>query len=145
MSAAVISGEAYGERATLEVSGETLIWRAKPAGEHPENIVTTVHDVRDSHWIEQRISLPGVVLLAVGGIWTYTYGILEGTLAFAAGIALIAWRRRRPRRLLILDIGGRRLLMNVDGPCVQQARDLVERIDHVIASGEVPSSPPTLP
>jgi len=141
----VISGHAYGERATLEISGEALTWRAKPAGELPENIATTVHDIRDSHWIEQRISLPGVILLCVGGVWMYTYGILEGAFAIAVGIALLWWRRSRPRRLLVLDLGGRRLVMNVDALSAGHARALVKRIDRIAESGEASASPPTLP
>lgn len=141
----VISGSAYGERATLEVTGETLTWRARPAGELRENICTTVHDVRDSHWIEQRTSVPGLVLLAVGAIWTSTYGPLEGAFAIAVGVALLAWRRSRPRRLLVLDVGDRRLVMTVDAPSAREARALVDRIDRAIASGEAPASPPTLP
>jgi hypothetical protein len=141
----VISGHAYGARATLEVSGEALTWRARPDGELPENICTTVHDVRDSHWIEQRISLPGIVLIAVGVVWIYMYGILEGAFAIAVGAALV-WRRyTKPRRLLILDVGSRRLVMNVDGPSAAYARALVARIDRAIETGEVPTSPPTLP
>ena len=141
----VISGDAYGARATLEINGETLMWRARPAGEVPENIVTTVHDVANSIWIEQRLSLPGIVLLAVGAIWMYVYGWFEGGLALAAGIALLAWRRARPRRMLVLDVGGRRLVMTPDAPSAPIARALVARIDRAIENGEVPASPPTLP
>jgi hypothetical protein len=141
----VISGNAYGARATLEVSGEALTWRARPNGELPENICTSVHDVRDSHWIEQRISVPGLVLAGVGAVWIFMYGVLEGTFAIAAGAALLWWRHRKPRRMLILDVGSRRLVMNVDGPSAAYARALVARIDHAIETGEVPSSPPTLP
>jgi hypothetical protein len=141
----VISGNAYGARATLEVSGEALTWRARPDGELPENICTSVHDVRDSHWIEQRVSLPGVVLVAVGCIWIYMYGVLEGAFAIAVG-AVLLWRRfTRPRRMLILDVGSRRLVMDVDGPSAGHARALVARIDRAIATGEQPASPPTLP
>lgn len=141
----VISGNAYGVRATLEVSGEALTWRARPDGELPENICTSVHDVRDSHWIEQRVSLPGLVLLGVGGVWMYMYGVLEGIFAIAVGAALLWWRHSRPRRMLILDVGSRRLVMNVDAPSAAGARALVARIDRAIATGEVPPSPPTLP
>ena len=141
----VISGLAYGERATLEVSGEALTWRARPGGELPENICTTVHDVRDSHWIEQRVSLPGVVLLGVGGVWTYTYGALEGAFAIAVGIGLLWWRRSKPRRMLVLDVGERRLVMTVDELSAAHARALVARIDRALESGEVPTSPTTLP
>ncbi|MBA3503407.1 MAG: hypothetical protein M4D80_14880 [Myxococcota bacterium] len=141
----VISGNAYGARATLEVSGEALTWRARPDGELPENICTSVHDVRDSHWIEQRISVPGMVLVGVGAVWIFMYGILEGAFAIAVGVALLVWRHRKPRRMLILDVGSRRLVMNVDGPSAANARALAARIDRAIATGEVPSSPPTLP
>jgi hypothetical protein len=141
----VISGHAYGERATLEITGEALTWRAKPGGELPENIATTVHDVRDSHWIEQRISLPGLILICVGGVWTYTYGVLEGAFAIAVGIALLWWRRSRPRRLLVLDLGSRRLVMNVDALSATHARALVQRIDRIVESGEASTSPPSLP
>jgi hypothetical protein len=141
----VITGDAYGARATLEVTGETLMWRARPSGEVPENIVTTVHDVANSIWIEQRLSLPGIVLLAVGGIWMYTYGWFEGALAIAAGVGLLVWRRMRPRRMLVLDVGGRRLVMTPDACSAPIARALVKRIDRAIETGEVPASPPTLP
>jgi hypothetical protein len=141
----VISGQAYGTSATLEVSGETLLWRARPTGEHPENICTTVHDVTGGHWIEQRVSLPGLVLLGVGAVWIYMYGILEGAFAILIGAALLYWRHRKPRRMLILDVGSRRLVMNVDRASAPYARTLVARIDRAIETGEVPASPPTLP
>ena len=141
----VISGSAYGERATLEVNGEALTWRARPDGDLPENICTSVHDVRDSTWIEQRVSLPGIVLACVGAIWIYMYGVLEGGFAIAVGCALFYWRYTHPRRLLVLDLNGRRLVMNVDALSAASARTLVARIDRVIESGEVPTSPPTLP
>jgi len=86
-----------------------------------------------------------MVLIGVGAVWIYMYGILEGAFAIAVGIALLAWRHRKPRRMLILDVGSRRLVMNVDGPSAAYARALVARIDRAIETGEVPSSPPTLP
>lgn len=141
----VISGQAYGAQATLEINNETLIWRARQPGELPENICTTVHDVAGGHWIEQRVSLPGVVLLGVGAFWIYMYGILEGAFAIAVGIALLYWRHRKPRRMLLLDVGTRRLVMNVDRASAPHARLLVARIDRAIETGEVPASPPTLP
>jgi hypothetical protein len=141
----VISGSAYGERATLEVNGEALTWRARPDDAHPENICTSVHDVSDSHWIEQRISLPGIVLVAVGAIWIYMYGVLQGGFAIAVGVALFYWRFSHPRRLLVLDLNGRRLVMSVDALSAASARSLVARSDGAIETGEVPPSPPTLP
>jgi hypothetical protein len=141
----VINGQAYGANATLEISGDSLLWRARPTGEVPENICTTVHDVAGGHWIEQRVSLPGIVLLGVGAFWIYMYGILEGAFAIAVGVALLYWRLRKPRRMLVLDVGSRRLVMNVDRASAPHARALVGRIDRAIESGEVPASPPTLP
>jgi hypothetical protein len=141
----VISGHAYGQPATLEVTSESLTWRAKRDGELPENIATTVHDVRDSVWIEQRVSVPGLVLLGVGIVWTFMYGIVEGAFAAAVGIALLYWRRTKPKRLLVLDVGSRRLVMNVDALSAIHARELVARIARVLESGEVPTSPPSLP
>jgi hypothetical protein len=141
----VINGQAYGANATLEINGDSLLWRARPTGEVPENICTTVHDVAGGHWIEQRVSLPGSVLLGVGALWIYMYGILEGAFAIAVGAALLYWRYRKPRRMLVLDVGTRRLVMNVDGASAPHARALVVRIDRAIETGEVPASPPTLP
>lgn len=141
----VISGHAYGARATLEVSGDSLTWRARPSGELPENIATTVHDVSGGHWIEQRTSLPGIVLVGVGVVWSFVYGAVAGAMAIAAGAALLWWRRSRPRRMLILDLGGRRLVMDVDAASAPAARLLAARIDRAIESGEVPASPPSLP
>ena len=141
----VISGHAYGQRATLEICGDSLTWRARAAGELPENIATTVHDVAGCHWIQQRVSLPGVVLVGVGIVWTFMYGVIEGAFAIAAGGGLVAWRRSRPRRMLILDVGARRLVMEVDGASASAARLLAQRIDHAIERGEAPATPPTLP
>ena len=141
----VITGTAYGQRATLEISGDALTWRARAAGELPENIATTVHEVSNSTWIEQRTSFPALVLAGVGVVWTFTYGVIAGALATAAGIALFAWRRARPRRLLIVDLGDRRLVMIVDAASGPAARALVGRIDRALESGEAPATPPLLP
>lgn len=132
----VISGTAYGQRATLEISGDSLTWRARPVGELPENIATTVHDVSNSTWLEQRTSLPGLVLLGVGIVWTFTHGLVAGALAIAAGAALFAWRRSRPRRLLVLDLGNRRLVLTVDATSAPLARTLVRRIDGALDRGD---------
>jgi hypothetical protein len=142
----VITGQAYQRRATLEITGETLTWRAQ-RGLAPvaENIVTTIHDVRDAHWIAQRWSVAGAVLAGVGVVWTFTQGVLPGAVAFAAGAALVVWRRLHPRLFLVLDVGDRRLVMKVGVPSAEPARALVGRIDRALATGELPSSPPTLP
>ncbi|MDQ3364181.1 MAG: hypothetical protein M3680_01960 [Myxococcota bacterium] len=142
----VIKGRAYQRHATLEVAGETLTWRAQ-RGLQPvaENIVTTVHDVRDAHWIAQRWSVPGAVLAGVGLVWTVTQGVAPGALAFVIGLLVVVWRRTHPHEYLILDVGDRRLVLQVEAPSSNPARDLVRRIDQVLASGEPPSSPPALP
>lgn len=142
----MISGLAYQRSATLEVVGETLTWRAhRGLAAVPENIVTTVHDVRDAHWIAQRWSLPGAVLAGAGIVWTFTQGVVPGAITFAIGVALVAWRRTHPRLFLILDVGDRRLVMKVAVASAGPARALVGRIDHALATGELPSAPPTLP
>ena len=141
----VITGTAYGQRATLESSGDSLTWRARASGELPENIATTVHDVSNSTWIEQRTSLPALVLAGVGVVWLFTHGLVAGALAIAAGAALFAWRRSHPRRLLIVDLGNRRLVMTVDAASAPAARALVQRIDRALESGEAPATPPSLP
>jgi len=142
----VITGHAYQHRATLEVAGDTLTWRAQRGGvQAAENIVTTVHDVRDAHWIDQRFSVPGAVLACVGAVWTFTQGLVAGALAAAIGLALVAWRRQRPRQFLVLDVGDRRLVLRVGLPSAPHARALVRRIDQAIATGETPALPPTLP
>ncbi|MBA3818748.1 MAG: hypothetical protein H0X17_07635 [Deltaproteobacteria bacterium] len=145
-TASVIRGQAYQRRATLEVAGETLTWRAQRGLQPvPENIVTTVHDVRDAHWIAQRWSVPGAVLAGVGVVWTFTQGVVPGALAFVIGLLLVVWRQLHPREYLILDVGDRRLVMQVELPSSDLARDLVSRIARALASGEPPSSPPALP
>jgi hypothetical protein len=143
----IIAGHAYGHRATLELARDTLTWRARRGSLQTtaENIVTTVHDVRDVSWIEQTWSLPGGVLAVLGTLWTFTEGLLWGALALAAAAALIVHRRVRPRRYLALDLGDRRLVMKVARASAVDARSLVERIERALATGELPASPPALP
>ncbi len=147
MIGALIEGHAYGRRATLELTGDTLKWRAQRGAMSTaaENIVTTVHDVRDVRWLEQAWSLPGGVLGVLGGLWTYTEGLVWGALALGAAAALIAHRRLRPRRFLALDLGDRRLVMRVAPASAAGARAVVERIEGVLSSGELPATPPALP
>ena len=147
MSGAIIAGRAYGHRATLELAGDTLTWRAHRGSLQPtpENIVTTIHDVRDVRWIEQAFSLPGGVLGVLGGLWTYTEGLVWGALALAAAAAMIAHRRLRPRLYLGLDLGNRELVMKVAVASAADARALVGRIERARATGELPATPPALP
>lgn len=143
----IITGHAYGRRATLEVAGDTLTWRAQRGAiaATAENIVTTVHDVRDVRWIEQAWSLPGGALGVLGGLWIYSEGLVWGALALGAAAALIAHRLLRPRRFLVLEAGDRRLVLRVAAASAADARALVERIERVLSTGELPATPPALP
>lgn len=146
MSDASISGHAYGRKATLVLTADTLTWRAqRGAAQVAENIVTTVHDVRDVHWIEQSWSLPGGILAALGVLWVVTEGFLWGAAAIALGIGLVAHRRLRPRMFLALDLGDRRLVMKVAIASAAPARTLVGRIQRALTTGEVAATPPALP
>jgi len=145
--ASIIAGQAYGRRATLEVSHDTLTWRAHrgslPAT--PENIVTTVHDVRDVRWIEQSWSLSGGILAVLAFVWFYTEGALWGAITLVIAAALLVYRRMRPRLFLALELADRRLVLKVAVTSASDARVLVERIEHALATGELPPSPPKLP
>jgi hypothetical protein len=147
VSGAVVTGHAYGRRATLELSQDTLTWRAQRGSLQPvpENIVTTVHDVRGVRWLAQSWSLPGGALAALGLIGSASEILAGGALAFAAGAALLVHRRLRPRLFLVLDVGDRRLVMQVAIASAAPARTVVARIKHALASGEPPATPPTLP
>jgi hypothetical protein len=144
---AVLAGYAYGRRATLDVAGDTLTWRAQRGSLQPtpENIVTTVHDVREVRWLEQSWSLPGGGLALLGGLWTFTEGVFFGTFALAVAAALLAHRRLRPRLFLALELTDRRLVMRVDVASASVARTLVGRIERALATGELPATPPALP
>jgi hypothetical protein len=149
--AVVITGHAYGRRATLEIAGDTLTWRAR-RGTFPrtgplvsENIVTTIHDVRLAQWLELPWSYAGFATIALGVAWILTETLLPGAIAVGVGAALVGWRRAHPRQFLILDVGDRRLVLKVALPSAAPARSLAERVDRAHATGEVPSLPPTLP
>ena len=142
----MITGHAYGRRATLEVSGDTLMWRAQRGARRiAENIATTVHDVRDARWLDLAWSRSGMVLLGLGAIWAASEGLVAGVTTAAVGVALVIWRRLRPRHFLVLDVGDRRLVMRVTGVSSPPARELASRIQRTLASGELPQSTPTLP
>jgi hypothetical protein len=142
----VITGHAYGRRATLEIAGDTLTWRARRGAQAiAENIVTTVHDVRDVRWLDLAWSRGGIVLLGLGAIWAGSESIASGMTAAAVGIGLMIWRRLRPRHFLVLNIGDRRLTMRVTSVSAPPARALAARIQRTLASGEPPSTTPALP
>lgn len=144
MTTAKITGTAYGRPASIEVTGDTVMWRAKPDAA-AENIVTTVHDIRLASWRSQRVSWPGVGFLGLGAVWIVGEGFLVGAIAFAIALALLVRRFLRPRRRLLLEIGSNELELEVDAASAGPARSLAQRVTRCITSGEVPSSPPTLP
>jgi hypothetical protein len=142
----VITGHAYGRRATLEIAGDTLMWRAQRGARRiAENIATTVHEVRDVRWLNLAWSRGGLVLLGLGGMWAASEGLFAGVAAAVAGAGLVVWRRLRPRHFLVLDVGDRRLVMRVTSVSAAPARELANRIRRTLASGELPSATPTLP
>jgi hypothetical protein len=142
----VITGHAYGRRATLEIAGDTLMWRAQRGARRiAENIATTVHDVRDVRWLDLAWSRGGLVLVGLGSMWAASEGVIAGIAAVVAGAGLVVWRRLRPRHFLVLDVGDRRLVMHVTSVSAPAARELANRIRRTLASGELPSATPTLP
>jgi len=142
----VITGNAYGRRATLEITGDTLMWRAQRGAQRvAENIATTIHDVRDARWLDLAWSRGGMVLIALGALWAASEGLVAGLAVAAIGAAQVVWRRLRPRQFLVLDVGDRRLVLHVTSVSAAPARELAGRIQHALASGEPPSAPPLLP
>lgn len=142
----LIRGRAYGRNATLEVAGTTLMWRARRgAREIAENIATTIHDVRAARWHGMAWSRGGAVLLGLGAVWAASQGLAAGAAAASVGLALVIWRRFRPRQFLVLEIGDRRLVLRVTDGSAPPARQLAGRIQHALATGECPTTTPTLP
>jgi len=142
----VITGHAYGRRATLEITGDTLMWRAqRGARKVAENIATTIHDVRDVRWVDLAWSRGGMVLVGLGALWAASESIAAGIAVAAFGVAQILWRRLRPRQFLLLDVGDRRLVMHVTSVSAEPARLLATRIQKALASGEPPTETPILP
>src|SRR5436305_383788 len=102
----VIIGRAYGHRATLEVAGDALTWRARRGQVETvaENIATTTHDVREVRWLERRFSLPGATLAGLSIMWMASETLAVGLGVLAVAIALLAYRAARPRRHLALEL-----------------------------------------
>lgn len=144
MTTAKITGTAYGRPASIEVTGDTVMWRAKPDAA-AENIVTTVHEIRAASWRSRRISWPGVGFVALGAVWIVGEGFIVGAIAFAVAIALLVRRYTRPTRTLRIEVGSNQLLLEVAPESAAAARGFVQRVDRAITTGETPSSPPTLP
>ena len=143
----VITGRAYQRRATLEVAGETLTWRAQRGQVqlYAENIATTTDSVRDVKWVERRWSRAGIVLAALSIVWMFSESIAFGAVAFAIATALVVYRQVRPRRWLGIDLGERWLVLKIDPASADNARVLAGRIERRLLTGEVASSTPTLP
>ena len=141
----VITGHAYGRRATLEIAGETLMWRAQRGARRiAENIATTIHDVRGARWVDFVWSRGGGVLVGIGAMWAASESLIAGLSAAGVGLALLIWRRLRPRHFLVLDVGDRRLVMQVTDVSAAPARALAGRIQRTLASGD-PHGPVMLP
>ncbi len=142
----VITGRAYQRRATLEVAGDTLVWRAR-RGMTPvaENIATTTHDLRAVRYVERRLSLAGFAVAGLAVMWMLSESAVAGGGALAVGLALITHRIVRPRRWLGLDLGERWLVLKIDAGSADRARALAGRIDRQLVSGELPKTTPTLP
>ena len=142
----MITGHAYGQRATLEIAGDTLMWRAQRGARRiAENIATTIHDVRDARWLDLAWSRGGIALVGLGSVWAASEGLIAGIATAAVGAGLVLLRRLRPRHFLVLDVGDRRLVMQVTSVSASTARELASRIQRALASGEVPTAAPTLP
>lgn len=140
----VITGQAYQRPVSLAVNADTLTWRAR-RGLEPENIATTVHDLRDVTWLEKRWSIGAGILAALSVLWISQDMIAFGVMALIYAIGLSVRRWLRPRYWLGLDLGTRWLVMRVDPACADHARQLADRIQVRLLTGEVAASPPTLP
>lgn len=139
-----IEGWAYRERATLDISGDTLTWRAS-TGRQPENIVTTVFDVRFARVAKLRVSRAALAITALGVLWMIRESVLVGAGVVAFAIALAVWRWLHPRLFLVLEVRDHQMVLKIEPAAVPGAQALVTRIERAIASGEVPDSPPALP
>ena len=129
----VVVGRAYQRRATLELAGEMLTWRAQ-RGELElvaENIVTTIRDVRDVRWIVRRWSAAGIVLAGLSILWMFSESPTFGISVLAIATALIAMRLTYPRRWLVVDLDGHRLALRVSPDAAASARDLATRIEQM--------------
>ena len=124
----ILTGTAYQRRATLEIRGDSLMWRALRGQVYsaPENIATSVHDVKNVMWV--------------------AYGHFAfGATAFGLAVLIIAWRATHPARFLGLELGGRWFVLRVDHTSADEARTLVGRIERRLLTGESPERPPVLP
>lgn|GEM_PF-1844492 len=143
----VLTGRAYQRRATLEVRGDTLMWRAQKGQVYsaPENIATSVHDVKNVMWLERRGTLGGASLGVLALLWIAYGHYAAGGVTLGLAFLYIVWRATHPSRFLGLELGGRWLVLRVDRTSAADARALVGRIEQHLLTGEAPEHPPALP
>lgn len=143
----LIRGRAYQRRATLEVNGETLTWRARRGQlkQVAENIATTSHEIRDVTWLEKRWNFGALVLAALSVVWMVNGDLVFGAITFAIATALVVWRRIRPRYWLGLDLGTRWLVLRVDAASAAEARTFAARIEQGLLGDQVEHAPLALP
>jgi hypothetical protein len=139
-----IRGMSGGKPASLDVSTDTLTWRASRDGV-ADNVATTIHDVKEVAWYEKRWSGIGLAIALAGVLWSLGESMLIGAIMAAIGVALTIRVYTRPTRLLALACGDRRLILEVDADSADPARALAQRIQHVLDTSEAPESPPALP
>src|SRR5262245_25522944 len=122
------------------------MWRAQRGARRlAENIATTVHAVRGAGWLVLAGGRGGAVRVGIGAMGAVTASLSAGLAAGAVGLAMLIWRRARPRHFLVLDVGDRRLVLRVTGVSAPSARALAGRIQRALAAGDHPRATPTLP
>jgi hypothetical protein len=139
----LVVGRAYQRRATLELAGEMLTWRAQRGDVEPiaENIVTTISDVRDVRWIERRWSVGGLAIAVFAGLWTASEDPYVGSALFALAAAMIAYRLARPQRWLVIELDGHRLALHVSPDAAPGARELAQSIESLRHTGTARALP----
>lgn len=133
-----ILGVVRGRRASLEVNGDTLIWRAD------DNVATTIHEVKQATLVQRRLDPFGGALAIVGGLTAFDL-LPVGLVLLTLAAALLVRRLVLPIPWLVVAVGDRKLVLRLDKGSADLAAALVQRIDHALTTGEVPSGPPALP
>ena len=143
----VLTGRAYQRRATLEVKGDTLMWRAQKVQVYtvPENIATSTHDVKNVMWLERRGTFGGAVLSALGLVW-----LAYGNYAYGAGASALALlytggASHHPTRFLGLDARQQSARPACRRPPPPSRKALVGRIEQHLLTGSSPSILPPCP